>query len=514
MDRWEGTALRRYGRAGLGGAAAALALLLVAPRLAAQEARLEPEARTLTIVDAVRAALERNPQIRTARYALEEASGRVTEAWGSVLPHFDFSADYTRNVSPAVNFLPAFIFDPNAGPDEQVAVQFGADNLWTSVVTVEQPIFDGRAFVGVGAAGRYEALQEEILRGETHAVVTRVRTAFYDALLAEEQLRLTDNSVRRVRETLEETRSLNRAGLASEYDVLRLDVELANLEPNLLRAKNALRQARRQLAVELDVDPGDSLGVEGSLATMDLDDVAANAAANRQILAFAGMAVATDESSTDAVVEMARGNRSDLRQLGLTEDLRNAELRAEQAQYLPKVSLFGNYGISASQNGGPDFFGEPRAYSRRVGLQVTVPIFDGFGREARVDQRRSALRAARSRTRYAQDQAESQVRTLLDQAEEARLRASAQRMTVGQAERGFDIARAQFREGLGSQLELTDAEVALRQSEFNYAQSVYDYLVARARLDEATGRVPFAEPGVGEELLDPTGTPGGAGGAR
>jgi outer membrane protein TolC len=64
---------------------------------------------------------------------------------------------------------------------------------------------------------------------------------------------------------------------------------------------------------------------------------------------------------------------------------------------------------------------------------------------------------------------------------------------VQQATRGFEIASAQYREGLGSQFELIDAEVALRQSEFNYAQAVFDYLVARAQLDEATGLVPLVD---------------------
>ena len=80
--------------------------------------------------------------------------------------------------------------------------------------------------------------------------------------------------------------------------------------------------------------------------------------------------------------------------------------------------------------------------------------------------------------RYAQD------------VEESRLRAAGQKKAVEQAQRGFDIVRAEFREGLGSRLEVTDAEVALRQSEFNYAQAIYDYLSARARLDESTGQVP------------------------
>jgi outer membrane protein len=442
---------------------------------------------SLTLAEAVRTALERSPRIEAARFALEGAEDRVTEAWGSVYPRVDFSAGYTRNVSPAINFLPAIIFNPNAGPDEQVAVQFGADNTWNSMITLEQPLFDGRAFIGVGAAGRFQSLQEEILRGEVQSVVSRVRTVYYDALLAQEQLRLTENSVTRVREALTETRALHRAGLGSEYDVLRLEVELANLEPNLRRAQNAVQQAHRDLALEIDVDPA-TIQVDGSLATLVFDNPAANSPGNQALLAWAGASAGV--SNPDALVQQAVETRSDLRQLEVTEELRVAELKAEQTTYLPRVSLFGNYSIDASQNGAPDFFGNPRAYSRRVGLQVSVPLFEGFARNARVSQRRAAIRAAESQSRFAVSRAEGEVRRYIDQLEESRLRADAQKRAVGQAQRGFDIARAQFREGLGSRLDVMDAEVALRQSEFNYAQAVYDYLSARARLDEATGLVP------------------------
>ena len=85
-------------------------------------------------------------------------------------------------------------------------------------------------------------------------------------LLAQEQARLTENSVRRVRESLDETRALNRGGLADDYSVLRLEVELANLEPNLRRANNAVSQARRNLAVLVNYPDHEGLVVEGSLA--------------------------------------------------------------------------------------------------------------------------------------------------------------------------------------------------------------------------------------------------------
>jgi outer membrane protein TolC len=159
------------------------------------------------------------------------------------------------------------------------------------------------------------------------------------------------------------------------------------------------------------------------------------------------------------------------------------------------VNVFGSYTINAQQNGNPDFFGSPRAYGRSVGIRVSLPIFNGFQRESRIDQKQAVLRSAQSQTRLATDLAAAELRTLAEQVEESQLRARAQQLAVQQAQRGFEIVSAQHREGLSSQLELTDAEVALRQSEFNYALAVFDYLAARARLDEAAGRVPMVDGG-------------------
>jgi len=134
-----------------------------------------------------------------------------------------------------------------------------------------------------------------------------------------------------------------------------------------------------------------------------------------------------------------------------------------------------------------------RAYARQAGVRVTWPLFSGFSKDARIDQKRASLRQAQTQTRLARSRAENEVETIWDQVGEARERADGQRLAVRQALRGFEIASAQYREGLGSQLELTDSEVALRQSEFNYAQAVYDFLVAQANLDQAVGFVPLVD---------------------
>ena len=442
----------------------------------------------------VRVALGRSRDVLDAEYQLKVAGEQVSEAWSNVYPSVDLSTSFTRNVAPQVSFLPAQIFNPQAEDGEFIPVQFGADNIWNLSVNAEQKLFDSRVFVGVGAAARFERLQREVLRARTQQAVTRIRTAFYDLLLGREEVRLTGNSLRRVRQSLDETRAMQEAGLAPMYDVLRLEVEFANLEPNLRRAYNRHEAARRALAVELALDPEAEIDVAGSLAEIDLDRFETNSPGNRDILAFHGIRTA-DNAEIARFVRRGAAERSDVRQLEMTRDLRHAELRIEQVEYLPKVFAFGTYGLAAQQNGPPDFFGTSteRGSSKQVGIRLTVPIFSGLGRDARIDQKRAALRQAETQTRVAVDRAVVELHNLVDEVDEARTRAMAQRLAVAQARRGYEIASAQYREGLGSRLELTDSEVALRQSEFNYAQAVYDYLVARARIDEAAGRVPMVD---------------------
>ena len=485
MDRGrtgqEGMTMRIYGWVAL-----MLAALAGSGGGAAQE--------VFTLEGAVQLALEQNEDLQGARFGLEVAQEQASEARSGLFPKIDLNTSYARNLRVAENFLPAFIFDPNADPDELIPVRFGADNVWTTNITLEQALFKPSVFVALDAAGRFENFEQETLRGRTQEVVTRVRVLYYGLLLAQEQARLVENSVQRVRKSLHDTRALNEAGIAADYDVLRLEVELGNLEPNLFRAQNSVVQARRELGIELALDDLAGIRVAGSLAEIDLDDFEANSPENREILGFSTW---TTDPLTEDVVRAAQEGRSDLRQLNFSEQLRQSELSLEQVQYLPEIVLFGSYGILAQQNGNPAFFGESnqRTYSSQAGIRVTWPIFSGFSKDARVDQRRASLRQAETLSRLARARADSEVETIWDQMLEARARADAQRMAVQQAHRGFDIASAQYREGLGSQLELTDSEVALRQSEFNYAQAAYDFLVAQANLDLAVGSVPMVDSG-------------------
>lgn len=472
----------RMGGGGVTALALGVGLLLDAGTASAQVQ--QDSARLMSLREAVELALEQNRDLRVARLEHEKASELADEAWGRTMPTVDANASYNRNLSIAPFFL------TNEETGEVTPIIFGGEHSWQLSIDGSQPLFDPAVVVGVGAASRYESYQAEIVRGTEQQIVTRARLSFYEVLLAEEAARLNRESFERIQETLRETRAMHAAGLTSEYEVLRLEVELSNVESDMRRAEDAVLAARRSLAVELGLDPEAPVRPAGALASLELEPGANQEPANRAVFETAGL-LQPESQPVEELVAQARAGRSDLRQLDLLEALRGAELRLERWSYLPTVSLFGSYGIGA-QSQEFNFFGGSagqRGYGRVVGLRLSMPIFAGFQRPSRIAQREAVVEQVRVQHERASDQVESQIRTLHEQLVQARRRADAQRRAVAQAERGYRIASAEYREGLGSRLNVTDAEVALRRAEFNYAQSVYDYLAARARLDEATGTV-------------------------
>jgi outer membrane protein TolC len=453
---------------------------------------------------AVEIGVRNNRNLQISRLDLATAEKQVKEAYGGLVPEIDGSVGYQRNLQVPATFLPGSIIDPSLPPDSLVPVQFGADNVWTAGLTVNQPLFDAALFTGVSTAGRFRGYQQEVLRGAAQLIATNVRVAYLNVLVAREGHRVTLNSVERVLGTLEETSALNRAGLASDYDVLRLEVQLANIAPNLRRTANAVRQAERTLAIEMGLPKVEQAGAAGSLAEMDLTSLASNNEENRLILEFTGTGMVTSDDA-DSLYVVAQVYRSDLRQIQQLKELEEARVKVQRAELFPTISAFFNYDIFAQENGSLNFFATSpeRSTSSSVGLRVTIPIFSGLRRWNRVEQRKIAVRQVEEQFADLNQRVENDVRSTLDQLLEARARALAQKTAVDQAQRGFDIVTREYLAGTKTRLEVTEAEVSLRESELNYAEAVYDFLVAKARLDYAVGDVPAVEPVVAQMMDDP-----------
>ncbi|MCW9705333.1 TolC family protein [Aliifodinibius sp. 1BSP15-2V2] len=448
----------------------------------------------LTLTEAIHVAMANNSQVKRSLLSLRNADEQVRLAWSEVLPDISALATYTRNLEIPVNFVPAQFFDPEAPSGELVPLQFGTDNNWQGGLSVSQTLFRGEAIVGIGSSKVYKAVQSENLRATAQQIVTQTRIAYYNVLAAEEQYRLQKETVDRLQQNLEENKARQEAGLIDQYDVLQVQVQLGNQQPQLTQAKYTVEQAYRELSVVLGIPLEIDFNVQGNLNAFNVKSQQASEKVN-EVLKKVDSMTPYQYTGPAMPMEQATDMRGDIRVLEKQNALKNREIKAIKSRFLPTLSANYNLNWTASQAGNPVFFGreDSRARSQTLGFTLSLPIFEGFERSANLsiaqiekkdleEQRRAAVRSAKNEIQSARES--------LDQAIET---APAREKALELAQEGYDRARTRLENGLGSQLDVTNAELQLRQAEANYAQMVSNYLSAKAQYDRAVGIVPFVD---------------------
>ena len=465
-----------------------------------------PGSGALPLRTAVEIALVNNVQILAASSSVRIAEQQVREVQSGVYPQVSAEASYLRTLGSLSQRV-----IPDQDPVIESDTANAPDNVWTASLKLNQTVIDFRVFAGFAAAGHLVSLRGEERRGAAHQVVDLVRQSYFDVLLAAEQEALTEQSIARVRQTLRETRARHGEGFASDDELLRAEVQFTNLETRLILARNRVVAARGRLLVAIGVDPLQPVAVSGSLSELQLAPGARNSAGNADLLATTG-AVALAAMTEEELRQAAFTLRSDLRQWRIGVTLGEKQVEVQEREALPLIRAFGSVDFRVADDDEDDVFGSPLGGSSRerysqwdltasAGLSIQVPVFSGFGRLSRLEQRREELRRTSDGLRHAEREMVNQIRTLAAALREARARAASQRVAIVQSERGYEIATARYRAGVGSQFEVVAAETTLREAEFNYAQAVYDYLSTASRLELATGQVPLVDRVAGAQGL-------------
>ena len=463
-----------------------------------------PGSGALPLRTAVEIALVNNVQILAASSSVRIAEQQVREVQSGVYPQVSAEASYLRTLGSLSQRV-----IPDQDPVIESDTANAPDNVWTASLKLNQTVIDFRVFAGFAAAGHLVSLRGEERRGAAHQVVDLVRQSYFDVLLAAEQEALTEQSIARVRQTLRETRARHGEGFASDDELLRAEVQFTNLETRLILARNRVVAARGRLLVAIGVDPLQPVAVSGSLSELQLAPGARNSAGNADLLAATG-AVALAAMTEEELRQAAFTLRSDLRQWRIGVTLGEKQVEVQEREALPLIRAFGSVDFRVADNDEDDVFGSRIPMSDRysqwdlsasAGLSIQVPVFSGFGRLSRLEQRREELRRTTDGLRHAEREMVNQIRTLAAALREARARAASQRVAIVQSERGYEIATARYRAGVGSQFEVVAAETTLREAEFNYAQAVYDYLSTASRLELATGQVPLVDRVAGAQGL-------------
>ncbi len=445
----------------------------------------------ISLDQVIEMAIANSPDIKRALLAVKDADQLVKIAYGEIFPDVTSSISYTRNMEIPVNYIPAKLFDPTA-PDGLLApVEFGTDNNWQGGFTVEQNLFKGEALVGISSSTVFKLVQQENFRATSQQIVTQVRVAYYSVLAASEQLRLQEAQIERLEQNIKENEARAKAGIIDEYDVLRLKVQLSNQTPLLVQAKYALAEAYRTLKVISGLPNTFDFKVKGSLNSFDILSNNAENTDNLKIKEIDRM----NPFEFSALNEEPLGlvaYRGDLRVVEASIDLKDKEITAVKSRFLPTLTASYNLQWSAAEPDAPNFFQNSNRF-QTFGLNLRFPLFQGFERIANVNRAKLQRKDLVEQKRATLLTANNEVASATEKVNETFETSNARREAVSLAKEGYERAKRRFENGLGSQLELTEAEIQVREAEVNYAIMVFNYLTAKAQYDLATGMVPFVD---------------------
>jgi len=415
----------------------------------------------LTLEQAISLALERNRDVLIAEQDRYKADAQIGEAKSGVFPQLSFSGQYARNVKTPVLFLPPG--SPFNTSGRVMTFKLGSDNAYTAGLQLYQTLFSPKLRTAIDIAEDYHEFTQKSYEGTTQDVVLGVKKAFYGVLLAQRLVDVSREGLEVAKANYENVKSLYKHGVAAEYDFLRAEVQVASTEPMLIQAENNLELAKNALKNILAVDLKQEIEVKGDFTYVetppDLVQQANNAALERN---------------------------PTIQQLALQESILQKNIDIERADYFPTLSLFGSYQWQTQDNSFriKDY---TWAQSLIVGLQVSYSLFNGFRTSSRAEQ----ASVDRQKVQYTRLKAEEGLKIQILQAqlkmEEARKRIAAQEKSIGQAEKALTIAQTRYKSGVGTQLELLDTQAALTRTQTNYAQAVYDFLIAKAEWERAVG---------------------------
>jgi len=403
-------------------------------------------------------ALQNNHDLKKARLDFEKAEEQVREAYGtSLFPAINADIRYDRAIK-----RPEFIIET---PIFSGRFPAGTKNTITSSVTAEQPLFSGAMFLAVNIAKTFAAISEKAEQYSEADVIKNVKEAYYTFLLSKRMIELAQLQLKRAEDNLQEAKLLFDAGLVSEYDHIKANVQYQNMVPLLTESKMQSKLALNNLKILMGTELDTEIEVSDSLEYKFI-----------QIPKF--------EDGLQAVIQRNKL----LKQMELQTELYDLTSSYQFTQHLPKLNAFANWQVQTQENDERAFTDWRYINSVIVGVSLSVPIFRGWeldskAQQAQIDYKKSVEDYLQTK-KYVKNNYENSVLMI----EKIEQQIKAYKGAVNESERGLEIASKRFANGLGSQIEVTNALVDFSQAKINYLQSVHNYYVEHANLDLLLGK--------------------------
>jgi outer membrane protein TolC len=400
----------------------------------------------LGLQDCVKLTLVNNKSLQRVVQEKEYARGGEVRSTSAILPSLSVNADYIRKDKAM-----------SIGP-----ITFGDVDNYSVHLRVTQPIFAGGAISAqIQSARLFSLMTDQTVRSTIQDVLYSAEHAYYDVLLDHHLVAISEDAVKSSQAHLDSVTQKRRGGVASDFDVLRAQVELSNFQAELIKNKNAINIAKANL---LKI-----MGVSQDSDIVLIDE-----------LSYSPM-----EINMEQAVSTAFMNRPDLMNKELDIRYQKELLRISNSKYFPVISGFFDNGWDNPDPHNGTLIGWGHIWSG--GISATAPVFDGFAREGDIIQQKARFKQSQIDLVDTEETAIFELTKALLSKKDAEEFVESQRLNLTRATEGLRLAEVGYREGTNTQVEVMDAQAALTEAKSNYYQSIYNHITAKLDIQKAMG---------------------------
>ncbi|MDP2922854.1 MAG: TolC family protein [Candidatus Omnitrophota bacterium] len=408
-----------------------------------------------SLKDAITIAFKNNKDIQIQEYMLKVASADILYAKSEFLPKVDFNTGYTHN-GAVLNTSST----PGAKKDIRIFSGYKNDNAMG--ININDTVYNG----GANIAALREAqlgLKEQIetLRATKLNVELDARRLYYGLLLAYETRRIAEDLVEQAQSHYEEVENNFKQGTSSRFDVLQSKVQVSLLMPQLINAQNAIDLIIAEMNKLLGLKVSDKIAINDKLI-------------------YEPIAIREEDFLKEAYL-----NEPEMILKSLGIDISKWAIKYARAGWLPQVDANAEY-LYRSNNLGNMLNNEHSNWN--IGFSVRIPIFDGFSTKAKVDSARAKYMQSVLGKENLADQVAVDVKQACLDLVKATSVIKSQADSLEDAKEALKISYVRYDNGVGINLDVLDAQVSLANVEKNLAEGIYDYIMAKAKLDRVMGR--------------------------
>ena len=412
----------------------------------------------ITLEQALEIGLSENLSVKVADMEIERTGFAKKGTYASLFPTIDLSTSYQRTIKKQAMFMSM------GEGQEPMKIEVGMYNTINAATTVAMPLVNAQLWQSLKISGLDVELAVEKARSSRLDMVTQVKNAFYAILFAKEARdvynQVYDNALRNYEETLKKYD----AQKASEMDLIRAKTTVENAVPNVYNSESSVVLALWQLKAVLGVDLDMDLDVAGSLSDYSsqmLSDIVENENASLE------------------------GN-STMKQLAIQAEQLAQNIKLQKYSTLPSLAASFNFSYMSMANDVAlsEFPWIP--YST-AGLSLSIPIFAGGKRYNQIRQAKNQYDQVKLQVENTERQLKIAIRQSLATMETNMKSYYAAQTAVASAQKGYDITEVSYKAGRSTLIELNDAQLALTQSKLAESQAIYNFLTAKAQLEQTLG---------------------------